>query len=296
MSKWEYTIEPEDGGRSVGELLRRNFTFSSRMMTRFKQNGCIKLNGEAVRMNASPAPGDVISISLPEEMSGFAPEAVPIVPVFEDDDLLVIDKPAGYVVHPTKGQPAHTIANGLAKYIADTGQAFKIRFVNRLDMDTSGILVVAKNAHCQKEIVRQMGEHKVEKKYLAVVCGIVPSECGTIDAPIGQLAPGDLRRAVTSPGQPSVTRYSVLKRYPKGYSLVELSLETGRTHQIRVHMSHIGHPVVGDRLYGGENVLLIERQALHACFMSFFHPVTGSPLEVSAEMPADIRKLIEKVK
>ncbi|MCL1809919.1 MAG: RluA family pseudouridine synthase [Clostridiales bacterium] len=296
MSKWGYTVKPEDAGYSLKELLRRNFTFSSRMMTRFKQNGCILLNGAPVRMNHVPCPGDAVSISLPGERSSFAPEDVPVIPLFEDEDLLVVNKPAGYVVHPTKGQPAHTMANGIAKYIADTGQAFKIRFVNRLDMDTSGILVIAKNAHCQKELISQMSENKVVKKYVAVVHGTVLDDSGVIDAPIGLLNPDENRRTVMSSGRPSVTRYSVLERFAKGYTLVELRLETGRTHQIRVHMSHIGHPVVGDFLYGGENVLLIERQALHACCISFCHPATGSIVEVTAGLPADIEKLIRKVR
>jgi len=281
MSKFSITVGPEDAGRSVKDVLRRNFSFSSRLMTRFKQNNCICLNGEPVKVNVVTSFGDVIDIGLPDEESYFAPEDVPIVPVYEDDDLLIIDKPAGYVVHPTKGHPAHTIANGLTRYMTDAGKPFKIRFVNRLDMDTTGLLLIAKNAHAQEEIVKQMHENKVVKKYAAVLCGIVGPDEGVIEAPVG--------------GRPSTTRYRVVERYKRGYTLAELTIQTGRTHQIRVHMSEMGHPVVGDRLYGGEKIWLIERQALHAHFISFFHPITGKLIEVSAEMPEDMRKLLTTV-
>ena len=295
MSKWNYTVKPEDAGYTVKDILRSHFSFSSRMMTRFKLNDCITLNGEAVKVNTETAPGDVVCVSLPDERSHFDPENIPIQPVYEDDDILIIDKPAGFVVHPTKGHPAHTIANGLARYIENTGQSFKIRFVNRLDMDTSGLLVIAKNAFCQECIAKQARESKVVKKYIAVVCGVISDDTGLIDAPIGRPDPEKAARGVTASGHPSATRFTVLERF-RNATLVELQLETGRTHQIRVHMSHIGHPVTGDRLYGGENVLLIERQALHACFISFIHPVNGGLIEVSAKTPDDILGLIEKLR
>jgi len=295
MSKWNCTIDPKDSGLSIKEILRRDFSFSSRMMTKFKQNNCIKLNGEPVKLYIIPKPGDELDIELPDEKSSFPPENIPIIPVFEDGDLLIIDKPAGFVVHPTKGHPAHTIANGLARYIIDTGQNFKIRFINRLDMDTSGLLVIAKSAHCQEEISRQMKNGQVVKKYIAVVNGVVKDDSGAVDAPIGRPDPGSIARSVTEGGHQSTTFYEVLKRYDKGFSLLELRLKTGRTHQIRVHMSYIGHPVAGDSLYGGENVLLIERQALHAFYISFYHPITGKFTEVSADLPKDIKRLIAKI-
>ncbi|MCL2436990.1 MAG: RluA family pseudouridine synthase [Clostridiales bacterium] len=295
MSKFTYTVQPADDGYSVRDLIRRNFSFSSRLMTKLKQNDCICLNDEPVRVHIIPNPGDTVSISLPEEQSDFTPENIPIFPVFEDNDLLVINKSAGYIVHPTKGHYAHTIANGLAHYIIETKQSFKIRFINRLDMDTSGLLLIAKNGHCQDAIVKQMTYNKVTKKYIAVVKGILKDDSGTINLPIGRIE-DRIEREVTPDGHPSVTHYTVLERFEKGFSLVELRLETGRTHQIRVHLSHIGHPIIGDHLYGGENVLLIERQALHAHFVSFEHPITGNLIELSAELPADMLKLIEKIR
>jgi len=296
MSKFSHHVSSDEAGRTVKDILRQNFTFSSRQMNRFKKNDCILLNGAPARINVIVKAGDAINIDFSDEKSLFVPENVPIVPVFEDEDLLLINKPAGYVVHPTKGHPSHTIANGLMRYMEITGKHFKIRFINRLDMDTSGLLFIAKNAHCQEEIVKQMAVNKVEKKYTAVVCGLISTDSGIIDAPIGHPDPEKVARGVIATGSPSVTHYSVSQRYEKGFTLVELLLETGRTHQIRVHMSHIGHPVVGDRLYGGENVRLIERQALHACYISFFHPITGEHIEVSAEIPKDMERLMEKIK
>ncbi|MDO4545036.1 MAG: RluA family pseudouridine synthase, partial [Bacillota bacterium] len=249
----------------------------------------------------TPEVGDVIEIKLPEESSGFEPQPIPLTPVFEDDDLLVLNKQPGLIVHPTKGHPSGTVANGLMHYMAQTGKPFKIRFVNRLDMDTSGLLVVAKNAYCQNDYTRQMKENLVKKEYIAIVKGIVEADSGVIDLPIGRPDPENVRRAVMEGGAPSVTHYTVLERflprqYSQSYTLVRLLLETGRTHQIRVHMSHIGHPVLGDWLYGGDNVLLIERQALHAARLSFTHPMTGQLLELEAPLPDDIQAALQKLR
>jgi len=296
MNKFEYIVKESDVEIPIKELIRQNFSFSSRTITKLKHNDCILVNGELVKLYKTPSFGDVISINFPEEHNSFVPENIPIIPVFEDNDLLIINKPSGYVVHPTKGHPTGTIANGLVKYIMDTDQSFKVRFVNRLDMDTSGLLIIAKSAHCQGELSKQMKSGEVIKKYIAVIKGTPEDDTGTIDLPIDRPDPESIRRKVSPSGHPSITNYTVLERFKHGYSLVELLLETGRTHQIRVHMSHIGYPIVGDYLYGGENVMLIERQALHASFLSFKHPITGEAVELSAEMPKDILDLIGKLK
>jgi 23S rRNA pseudouridine1911/1915/1917 synthase len=180
------------------------------------------------------------------------------------------------------------------KYMLDHHQSFKIRFVNRLDMDTSGLIVVAKNAHSQADFMKQSQAGKVEKRYLALVKGWMTENEGTIDLPIGR-PEGQVQREVMEDGQPSITHYTVVKRFDSGYTLVELLLETGRTHQIRVHLTHLGHPIVGDHLYGGGNAFLIERQALHAKYLSFRHPITGENLKLSAELPEDIKNLIAKL-
>lgn len=295
-SKFEYIVTEEDQDVPIKALVRSKFTFSSRLMSKLKRGDYIYVNGKSVKLYLPANPGDVISVVFPEEKSDFIPEAIDINLVFEDKDLLIINKQPGYVVHPTKGHPVHTMANGIMKYMLDTHQNFKIRFINRLDMDTSGLLVVAKNSHSQDDFTKQMKESKVAKRYVALVKGTLPQDSGTINLPLGRPDEERVERAVMEGGQPSVTHYTVLERYEKGYTLVELLLETGRTHQIRVHLSHIGYPVVGDHLYGGENPWLIERQALHARRLSFHHPVTGNLMEVEAPLPQDILDAIEKVK
>lgn len=327
MEKFRYIITEEDAQTPIKSLLRSKFSFSGRLLTKLKYQNLVFLNGEPVAGWITPKPGDVLSIKLPEEKSDFPPEDIPIYPVYEDDDILVINKQPGVIVHPTKGHPYHTIANGLMQYMIDTDQCFKIRFVNRLDMDTTGLLIVAKNSHAQDDLVKQMKANSTEKRYLAVVAGILEEDQFTIDLPLGRPDPEDVRRKVMEDGgYPSVTQVKVLARYngegfgsglaayagykdsimedaeikevsfkpgdlitvngdlitvaelPPGFTLVELKLETGRTHQIRVHMSHIGHPLIGDHLYGGYNPALLDRQALHAYKLCFRHPVSGEPL------------------
>lgn len=298
MREFKFTVTKEDEGASIRRLLKRHFDFSSRLFAKLRAQKRVYLNDVPLEGWMKPAEGDVIKAVMPEEESHFPEEDIPVYPVYEDQDLLILDKQAGYIVHPTKGHPLHTIANGVMKYMRETDQSFKIRFVNRLDMDTSGLLIIAKNSHGQDDLVRQMKNNRLEKYYIAIVNGIVEEDEFTIDLPIGRLDPDKVAREVTPDGQgrPCVTHVKVLERYTKGYTKVELKLETGRTHQIRVHMSHIGHPVVGDYLYGGDNPWLIERQALHAYKLSFAHPATGEPVTVTAPLPEDMNKVIEKVK
>ncbi|MEL7657324.1 MAG: RluA family pseudouridine synthase, partial [Bacillota bacterium] len=296
QSKFEYLIKENDKELPVKELLKRNFGFSSRLMTKLKVHECVQLNGSPIKMYMKGNPGDRITVSLPKEKSDFEPENIPISVVYEDEDLLIINKQPGYVVHPTKGHPCHTMANGIMNYMLENNKHFKIRFINRLDMDTSGLLAVAKNSHCQDDMSKQMSENGVTKKYVAIVKGIIAEEDGTVDLPIDKEQEDHVKRAVVEDGYPSVTHYKVLERFEKGYTLVELVLETGRTHQIRVHMSHIGHPIVGDVLYGEASVWLIERQALHARYLAFRHPVSNQFLELEAPLPDDMLMLIERIK
>lgn len=331
MSEFKYIVTKDDVSRSlsVKQLVRANFTFSSRLMTKLKQNHLVFLNGEEVQWWISPAEGDIISILLPEEKSDFPPEDIPISVIYEDSDLLVINKQPGVVVHPTKGKPCHTIANGIMKKMLDERESYKIRFVNRLDMNTSGLLIVAKNSHAQDSLTKQMNADAggLHKKYKAIVVGEMPEDSGTIDLPLGRPDENEVERwvlPVEKGGYPSVTHYKVLDRF-SGYSLVELELETGRTHQIRVHLSYIGYPILGDHLYchgdpfeyrrihgdprddedynpqcgqGGKEIVsdLIDRQALHAFSLTFRHPVSDEGLHLEAPLPADMQTVIEKLK
>lgn len=295
--EFKYTVTKEDHEQelSVRELLRRRFSFSSRLRTKIKKNKTVYLNGDQTPVWIAPKTGDEITVCIPEETSWFPPEDIPIDPVYEDEDLLIINKQAGYTVHPTNGRPDHTIANGVAQYMLDTHQSFKIRFINRLDMDTSGILALGKNSHAQDDFVKQSKRDNVHKGYIAVVDGIINEEEGTIDAPLGRPVNEPVKRGVVEGGRPSVTHYKVVERFDPGYTLVRLKLETGRTHQIRVHMAFIGHPVVGDRLYGKQSDF-ISRQALHAEKLSFDHPVTKKHLDLEAPLPDDMIQLIRHLK
>lgn len=298
MAKFEYKLTADDEGKEIKKLIKENFILSSRLKSKLKNDGCIKLNGIPAAGYMKPEQGDLLTVEFPEEMSNFEPENIPIEILYEDDDLLVVNKQAGIVVHPTKGQPAHTLVNGLMKYIIYTGQRFKIRLVNRLDMHTSGIVIVAKNAFSQEEISKQMKANHTKKEYICVVHGDFASDDGEINLPIGRPSVDDVARAVMANGKPSVTRYELISRFSYGerrFSLLRIHLLTGRTHQIRVHMSHIGHPVVGDDLYGGEFPLLIDRQALHCEYFFLSHPITGAPVELHAPLPADIARLIDKL-
>lgn len=294
MTEFIHKVTTEDEGLELREIMREHFDFSARLRNKIKREKLVMVNGVSTPGWKKPSVGDEIKITLPDEKSGFEPQNIPLNIVYEDDDLMIINKQPGLIVHPTKGHPSGTVANALMYYMEQTGKPFKIRFVNRLDMDTSGLLVVAKNSYTQNDYTKQMKENTVEKRYKAIVKGIVESDEGTIDLPIGRPDPDHVRRGVMEDGAPSVTHYKVLDRY-KGYSLVELLLETGRTHQIRVHMSHIGHPVLGDWLYEGLNVNLIERQALHAASLTFTHPMTKERVTFNAPLPDDIQSAIDKL-
>lgn len=277
------------------EIIRREFRFSSRLLRKLKVEGGVTLDGEGVRLYMKGQPGQRLAVALPSETSHFEPEDIPITAAFEDEDLIVVNKQPGFVVHPTKGHPVHTMANGLMKYMMEREESYKIRFINRLDRDTSGLLIVAKNSHCQDHVTKQMVNNKVIKRYRAVVHGSFGEAEGTIDLPIGRPYEDHVIRAVMEDGYPSVTHYRVLEDFGE-FSLLELQLETGRTHQIRVHMSYIGHPLVSDVFYGKEEPQLIERQALHAGYLSFRHPVTGKNLEIEAPLPEDMEELCRKLR
>ena len=196
MTEFIHKVTKEDEGMEVREIMRTYFDFSARLRNKIKREKLVMLNGEQTPGWIKPEVGDVIRIDLPEEKSHFEPQPIPLDPVYEDDDLLIINKQPGLIVHPTKGHPTGTVANALMYYMEQTGKPFKIRFVNRLDMDTSGLLVVAKNAYCQNDYTRQMKENLVQKRYLAIVKGILENDHGTIDLPIGRPDPENVARGV----------------------------------------------------------------------------------------------------
>lgn len=290
-----FEVDEESEGLKLKEILYNEMKLSSRLVRRLKRSKGIFVNNQKRMFHEQLKIGDRVEVIMEEEPNQFEPENIPINVVYEDIDLLILNKEPGIVVHPTKGHPTGTMANAIMYYMNETGEKFKIRFANRLDRDTSGLIMIAKNPFVQQELSKQMAENKVEKMYLTVVKGIIKEDEGTIDAPIGRINPDDVMRVVLEEGQASITHYKVIERL-KDATLVRIKLETGRTHQIRVHMKHIGHPLIGDSLYGYVNEELIKRQALHAETLVFYQPRTNEKMEVNADMPKDMEMLIEKLK
>lgn len=286
----EYKIEEQDLGMTLIEVLSQRMEVSSRMIRKAKPEKAILLNGNAVSVNAKVRINDCIKLILEEEPNIFEPQALPLEIVFENQDLLIVNKQPYIVVHPTKGHPDGTIGNAIAYYFSQKNFNGKIRFINRLDRDTSGLLMIAKNGYAQQIVSNQMRDDLVEKKYMALVEGCIKESVGVIDLPIGRLSETDIQRAVMSDGQPSVTHFEVVKRF-KEATLVKIRLETGRTHQIRVHFSHLGHPLIGDELYGAKHTE-ITRQALHSYYLKLKLPRTGEWVELEAGLPNDFNELI----
>lgn len=290
MGKYNHIVTKEEYGMSINQILKENYNFSARFKTKIKFQSLLDLNGEPAKGFIKPEVGDLISIRLPIETSYFPPEDIPLDILYEDDDLLVINKQPGIIVHPTKGHPVHTIANGIMKYMNDTNQQFKIRFANRIDMDTSGIVICAKNANTQDNISNQMKSNDIVKKYIAIVHGSI-TEDRVIELPVGRPDDVSIRRCVMEDGKMATTIVHVLENFGD-YTLLELTIKTGRTHQIRVHLSHIGHPIIGDELYEGEAPDLINRQALHAYHIEFNHPMSNESMIIDAPYPDDIQRAL----
>lgn len=296
MAKYEHIVTNEESGLTINQILRANYKFSSRFRTKMKYQSLVDLNGEPAPGYIRPETGDVIGVRLPEESSDFPAENIPLDVVYEDDDLLLVNKQPGVTVHPTKGHPEHTIANAVMYYMQQTDQVFKVRFANRIDMDTTGIIIVAKNANAQNDLSDQMRHNSVIKRYYALVEGNIEQDHFTVDLPIGRPDQISIRRTVMfEGGKDALTEVKVIKRFESEqygpHTLVEVILHTGRTHQIRVHLSHIGHVIAGDELYGGSTAL-IGRQALHAYHIEFAHPVTHKHMAFDADMPEDIKRAL----
>lgn len=297
MEKFSFILSEEEAGIPLKKVIKNKYHFSSRLMTKIKYQDLLMLNDEKVPGYKTGNAGDKVTVSIPDEVSHFEPEDIPIDVIYEDSDFLVINKQPGITCHPTKGHKTHTMANAIMKYMQDTDQSFKIRFINRLDMDTSGVLMIGKNSFVQAELIKQMDKDTTEKKYLAVAKGKFPEKSFLIDLPIGHPLEGVAREVVTDGsdrGYPSKTQVDVLEEY-KDATLVQVTLLTGRTHQIRVHLSHLGNPLIGDQLYGGPTDVF-NRQALHALSFSCYHPVTKEPMTFEAKIPRDLEDLMATLK
>ncbi|NRT75108.1 RluA family pseudouridine synthase [Clostridium beijerinckii] len=299
MSILEKQVVNMEKGTKIREYLKVELGLSTRLIRSASLGKRIFVNDEVVKMNRVLNEGEIIKIDLEkDESQDIAPEKMDIDIVYEDEDILVVNKKPFMVVHPTKSYQSGTLANGVINYFMESGQNCIVRLVSRLDMNTSGLIIIAKNQFSHGMLSKEMSENKVEKKYLALVHGIMKEKQGTIDLPIykPEGIENGIRRVIDERGQRSITHYKVVEEYNES-SLVECKLETGRTHQIRVHLSHLGHPIYGDTLYGdGDEEDLIKRQALHAFGLDFKSPRSGEILSLRAELPDDMKELISKLK
>lgn len=292
--KWNRFVIRVDRDLKIKDLLIDELNFSVRSISKMKRDKNIYKNGQPAKPTSMAKPGDIIEIEINEEKAGFEGQDLGIAIVYEDQDLIVADKPPFMVVHPTKSHFDGTLANAITYHIGRIGEDCRIRFVNRLDMNTSGLVVIAKNSYAHHKLSLDMGQDRVHKEYLAIVEGIISQDSGTLDFPIYRETEDSISRVVDPRGQRSITHYRVLQRLD-GASLVNLRLETGRTHQIRVHLSHIGHPIMGDDLYGRPDSSLIDRQALHAYKLIFDQPRLGDRIELKSSLPKDMVGLLEKL-
>lgn len=284
-------------GRIDKQLGHHFKQFSRSQIQRWIEDGHVKVNDQPVKPKYKLAVGDVVTIEpeKPQKID-LVPENIPLDIVYEDDDVIVVNKPQGMVVHPAPGHPDHTLVNALLYHspLSTINGEFRPGIVHRIDKDTSGLLMVAKNDMAHRSLAAQLKAKTNEREYVALVHGVIKEDQGTIDAPLGRSPKDRKKQAVVADGRHAVTHFKVLKRY-QHYTLVSCRLETGRTHQIRVHMKYIGHPLAGDPLYGPRKTLPGNGQYLHARLLGFKHPRTGKQLTFTAPLPSYFQKMLDKL-
>lgn len=300
MTQVTYTIEEQQQGERIDKALSSLQTEWSRtQIGNWISEGIIQVNGEAVKAKYKVKAGDVIAIDVPEvEELDVVAENLDLDIVYEDADVLVVNKPKGMVVHPAPGHMTGTLVNGLmyhCKDLSGINGVLRPGIVHRIDKDTSGLLMVAKNDTAHESLVNQLVNKTVTRKYIALVHGHIAHDKGTIDAPIGRDQKDRQKQAVVDNGKHAVTHFQVVERFGD-YTLLECRLETGRTHQIRVHMNYIGFPLVGDPKYGPKKTIDFGGQVLHAATLGFDHPSTGEYLEFEASLPADYEQLLNDLR
>ncbi|MFA5142802.1 MAG: RluA family pseudouridine synthase [Candidatus Omnitrophota bacterium] len=303
MEKESYHFEvvTEDKGKRLDKFLVENMprSFSRAFIQKLIEDGCILVCGSRAKRNHKVLPGESIGVSVPEPVkTEIKPERIRLKILYEDDDLLVVNKPSGMVVHPAPGASSGTLVNALlwhCKNLSGIGGVLKPGIVHRIDKDVSGLLVVAKTDLAHHCLARQFKEHTASRVYWAVVKGVVQLDNGIVDMPIGRSLRDRKKMAVIfERSRQALTRYKVLERF-RDATLLEITLGTGRTHQIRVHLSYIGYPILGDIKYGS-NMQGLKRPALHAKRLSFMHPVTKKDIRFETELPVEIKELIEKLR
>ncbi|WP_064093775.1 RluA family pseudouridine synthase [Rossellomorea aquimaris] len=299
MEVIQHIIQQEEQGERIDKVVSQlNKEWSRSQVQQWIKEGHIKVNGESVKSNFKCPLEATVAVSIPEpEELDVEPEDLNLEITYEDRDVIVVNKPKGMVVHPAPGHYSGTMVNGLMYHCNDLSGingVLRPGIVHRIDKDTSGLLMVAKNDLAHEHLVNQLVEKSVTRKYTAIVHGLIPHEYGTIDAPIGRDPKDRQSMAVVDNGKQAVTHFKVLDRY-KDFTLVECELETGRTHQIRVHMKYIGYPLAGDPKYGPRKTLSIEGQALHAGVLGFVHPRTEEYMEFQAELPQEFKQVMKQL-
>ena len=276
---------------NINQILKQEFKLSARLMHKVISNKLVLLNNIPIDTRTTPANGDIIKVDLnyEEENDNIVPTKMELDILYEDDGLLILNKPAGIAVHPSILHFSDSLSNGVRFYFDSISLKKKIRPVNRLDLDTSGIIIFAKNEYVQECLIKQMNSHILKKEYISIVSGILNEKSGTINLHISRKDESIIERCVSQDGQIAITDYSVIKELDN-MSVVKCVLQTGRTHQIRVHFSSIGHPLIGDFLYGSKSNL-INRQALHSYHISFIHPISNKIMDIYCELPEDMKKI-----
>jgi len=295
------TVLCEESGLRVDSFLSDQLEELSRsQIQKLLEKGHVRLNGKPVKKNAKTAVGETYEVDVPEPQEiGILPEDIPLDIVYEDSDVIVINKPKGLVVHPAAGHWSGTLVNALmfhCKDLSGINGALRPGIVHRIDMDTSGLLIVAKNDFAHQKLAAQLKDHTLARTYEAIVCGNLREDSGTINAPIGRHPTDRKKMAVTEKNsREAVTHWEVIARYP-GYTHLRLRLETGRTHQIRVHLSWQNHPILGDVVYGHKKPELgQDSQCLHARQLTFLHPRTEEPVTVTCPLPEYFQSVLQKI-
>ena len=296
----EIKVENSENVRLDAYIASKQSDLSRSNIQKLIDSGDILVNNSIKKMSYKVQEGDVIHINVPEAReANIKPENIPIDIIYQDNDIIVVNKPKGLVVHPADGNPDGTLVNAIMAICKDglsgIGGELRPGIVHRLDKDTSGLLIVAKNDKAHRLMSEQIKNREVRKIYIALVKGVVSENEATIDMPIGRSTKDRKKMAVRKDGKEAVTHFKVLKRYPS-YTLLEVKIDTGRTHQIRVHMAEIGHPVVGDMVYSsGKNEFGVEGQMLHAKSLDFKHPITGKQMHLEAPLPQYFQEVLLKL-